>query len=463
MVETIVLYPAPAFHHLVSMVELGKLVLKHQPELSITILVSSTSLDDPTTTSSYLSDHSQANFPISFISLPLLQLPHSNQSREAIAFESIDANAVQVLDALQTLSCTSTILALVTSAPHEILNTNIPTYCYFSSCASTLAFFLHLPTIHNQTTKSFHELDDTLFNFPGLPTMPASYMPKSVLNRGTPAYQYFLRLVACMLKSKGVIVNSFDLLEPHAIEAITNGACVPHDPTPPIFCIGPLVTRTKDHMKSSGDHCLAWLDAQPSGSVVFLCFGSRGVFPEAQLREIAFGLERSNQRFLWVVKSPQGLDKEPNLEELLPQGFLERTKERGLVMKSWAPQNAVLGHGSVGGFVTHCGWNSVLEAVSYGVPMVAWPLYAEQHMNSVVMVEEMKLAIPIREVSNGEGKGLVGSEEVERRVKQLMEMEDDVRERSLEMKEMAKAAWSLGGSSSTKFSKLLTSWKHPSP
>lgn len=187
-------------------------------------------------------------------------------------------------------------------------------------------------------------------------------------------------------------------------------------------CMGPLVTSTKDHVRSTcaeeASHCMAWLDAQPSESVVFLCFGIKGVFPEDQLGEIAFGLERSNHRFLWVVKSPQGLDTEPNLEELLPRGFLERTKEKGLIVKSWASQNAVRDHESVGGFVTHCGWNSVLEAVSNGVPMVAWSLYAEQHVNSVVLVEEMKLAIPIREISKGEGKGwLVGSEEVERRVK----------------------------------------------
>lgn len=292
----------------------------------------------------------------------------------------------------------------------------------------------------------------------------------------------------------GIIVNSFDFLESRAIAAIAHGTCISqpsrnHDPNqsshknsvicydqdydnteactnfpvqrpfPPVFCIGPLVTTTKDHMRTTRDDaskCLAWLDTQPRGSVVLLCFGSKGVFSEAQLREIAFGLERSMYRFLWVVRSPQGVDIEPNLEELLPKGFLERTKERGLVVKSWLPQNAVLAHRAVAGFVTHCGWNSVLEAVRHGVPMVAWPLYAEQRMNSVVMIEEMKVAIGI--VSNSEHNGLVGRVEMERRVRELMESEE-VRQRCREVKGMAMVAWDLGGSSATNFSKLVASWK----
>ena len=84
------------------------------------------------------------------------------------------------------------------------------------------------------------------------------------------------------------------------------------------------------------------------------------------------------------VESTTDSDKEPDLEEPPPKGFLERTRERGVVLKSWAPQAAFLRHKSVGGFVSHCGWNSVLEAVTYGVPMLPWPLYAEQKLNGVV-------------------------------------------------------------------------------
>jgi hypothetical protein len=190
-----------------------------------------------------------------------------------------------------------------------------------------------------------------------------------------------------------------------------------------------------------------------------------GLFSKEQLREIAFGLERSGHRFLWVVRNPPSdkksvaLSAHPNidLDSLLPEGFLDRTKERGLVLKSWAPQVAVLNHPSVGGFVSHCGWNSVLEAVCAGVPLVAWPLYAEQRINRIFLVEEMKLALPMNESDNG----FVSSAEVEERVLGLMESEEGklIRERTIAMKFAAKAALNEGGSSRVALSKLVESWK----
>ncbi|KAM0003275.1 putative UDP-glucuronosyl/UDP-glucosyltransferase [Helianthus debilis subsp. tardiflorus] len=136
----------------------------------------------------------------------------------------------------------------------------------------------------------------------------------------------------------------------------------------------------------------------------------------------------SGVRFLWVVRSRPSNKKEdrflpppqPDLDVLLPEGFSERTKDRGLVVKKWAPQVAVLNRKSMDGFVTHYGWNSVLEAVCAGVPMVAWSLYAEQKFNKVVLRDEMKLVLPMDE---SEG-GLVTAMEVEKRVRQLMEGEE---------------------------------------
>ncbi|PIM99581.1 hypothetical protein CDL12_27922 [Handroanthus impetiginosus] len=183
------------------------------------------------------------------------------------------------------------------------------------------------------------------------------------------------------------------------------------------------------------------------------------------MKEIAIGLERSGLRFLWVVRSPPTEDNskrflpppEPDLDLILPAGFLDRTKDRGLVVKSWAPQVAVLNHESVGGFVTHCGWNSVLEAVCAGVPMVAWPLYAEQKFNRLVMVEEMKVALRLEEGENG----FVAAEEVERSVRELMESEKgkEVRNVVQKMREEASAAVSDGGSSVAALGKLVESWR----
>lgn len=146
------------------------------------------------------------------------------------------------------------------------------------------------------------------------------------------------------------------------------------------------------------------------------------------------GLERSGHRFLWAVRS----------RAALPEGFEERTKGRGKVAE-WVPQVDVLSHVAVGGFVTHCGWNSVLEAVCAGVPMIAWPLFAEQHLNKVFLVEEAKVALPLAE-SDG---GFVSSGELEERVKELMGSETGVgmRERIEVLRDGAKVAVGDGGSS----------------
>jgi len=186
-----------------------------------------------------------------------------------------------------------------------------------------------------------------------------------------------------------------------------------------------------------------------------------------QLKEIAEGLERSGHRFLWVVKSPvqehlgtkqvHDTTGEFELSSVLPSGFIERTKERGRVVRSWAPQVEVLSRESVGGFVSHCGWNSVLEGVVAGVPMIAWPLYAEQHVNRNVMVEDMKVAVAVEQ---REGDGFVSGDEVEKRVRELMESEKgrEIRERSLKFKDMAKDALGESGSSTKALANLVQTW-----
>ncbi|GAV82058.1 UDPGT domain-containing protein, partial [Cephalotus follicularis] len=115
--------------------------------------------------------------------------------------------------------------------------------------------------------------------------------------------------------------------------------------------------------------------------------------------------------------SPILATKETRLETLLPEGFLERTKDRGFVVKSWAPQVKVLNHDSVGGFVSHCRWNSTIEAVCGGVPIVAWPLFAEQHVNMKFLVEEIKVAVTVAQ----QGDVFVSTENLEMGVRELME------------------------------------------
>jgi UDP:flavonoid glycosyltransferase YjiC (YdhE family) len=170
----------------------------------------------------------------------------------------------------------------------------------------------------------------------------------------------------------------------------------------------------------------------------------------------------SGQRFLWVVRrSPggeeDGLKPDDGHDALLPEGFLERTKGKGLVVEAWAPQRKVLAHGAVGGFVTHCGWNSVLEAIMGGVPMLAWPMYAEQRMNKVFLVEDLRLAVALE----GYDKEIVKDEEVAAKVKWLMESDGgrELRERTRAAMRKAMEALSDSGESSTALLELVRQWK----
>ncbi|EXB62493.1 Anthocyanidin 5,3-O-glucosyltransferase [Morus notabilis] len=462
--DAIVLYPSPGIGHVVSMVELGKLILSHSSHrFTITILLTTGFMDSPAL-ANYINRISHSHPAISFLRFPFQHVDAaSTHSHAATRFDFVRLNRPNVAQALKDISESSAVRAVVidifcASALDVAMNMGIPTYYFFTSGAAVLAAFLYFPKIHDQTTKSFKDMDGVVLYFPGMPPLNSPHMPEPMLDRDDAAYWDMVYFCSYLPKSVGILVNTFDGLEPIPIEALANGVCVPEGPTPPVYCIGPLIDEARDKMESSNEtsaDCLAWLDAQPSRSVVFLCFGSRGSFSALQIREIANGLERSGQRFLWVVKKPPSDEKTKQTEELgddfeweslFPEGFLERTKERGMVVRSWAPQVAGLRKEAVGGFVTHCGWNSVLEAVVAGVPMVAWPLYAEQHMNRNVMVKDLGIAVGVEQ---REGDGFVSGDEVERRVRELIDSEHgkEIRHESLKMKDMASAALGESGSS----------------
>ncbi|MED6118282.1 UDP-glycosyltransferase 13 [Stylosanthes scabra] len=435
--------------HLVPMVELARFITTHHnATISATLLLPS---PPNTSTLHYISAVTAATPSITFHNLS-----HSNH------------NIIRTLQSFPTKPKAFIFDFFNHSAAAAAASLSIPTFYYFPNAASCVALFLYLPTIHQNSIKNGYSYVDMLRSIPGLPPLSPEDMPAPISDRHSRSYESFLTMSLQMRNSNGIIVNTFENLEPKATMALKNGACVPEPKTsPPVFCVGPLVStiRGSDPVgDDGGKECLSWLNSQPSRSVVFLSFGSYGRFSKVQMREIAVALERSGKRFLWVVRDPMGTE-EINLEALLTKGFLERTKEKGMVIKNWAPQVEVLSHDSVGGFVTHCGWNSVMEAVTFGVPMVAWPLYAEQNLNKVVIVEEMKVALPLKE---DEG-GFVRASELEERVVELMESErgrgKEVRERVLAARNGGAAALAGGGFSRValdelQFQKLW--WRTPS-
>ncbi|KAE9460188.1 hypothetical protein C3L33_07887, partial [Rhododendron williamsianum] len=158
-----------------------------------------------------------------------------------------------------------------------------------------------------------------------------------------------------------------------------------------------------------------------------------------------------------VLLSPVNFDDLPD-DVRIETRFVDRTKGYGLLVPSWAPQAQILSHRSTGGFLTHCGWNSTLESVVHGVPLIVWPLYAEQKMNAVILTEDVKVALRPKVGENG----IVGRVEIAKVVKGLMEGEEgkQVRARMRDLKDAAKRVLSADGSLTRSLSELAQKWKN---
>nr|BEP30490.1 6'deoxychalcone 4'-O-glucosyltransferase [Dahlia pinnata] len=460
--STIIMYPSPPIGHLVSMVEIGKLIHTHHPSLSIIILIIPAPYETGST-DKYINSVSTTNPSITFHHLPNTPLPPDSSSDFLdLLFDIPNLYNPVLHDTLVSISQKSTIKAVIldcfTNPAFQVSKSlNLPTYYFHTGAASDLCVMLYFSTIHKTIYENIKDLDIS-FNIPGIPKIHSSYMPAAIAYRESNTYKNFLKVSINVPKCCGIIVNTFSELEERAVEAIRDGKCVTDGPTPPVYFVGPLIASGDKADDVEENECLKWLKTQPRKSVVFLCFGSLGVFNKEQLAEIAVGLEKSGKRFLWVVRDPMrgAGGKEFDVDEILPEGFLSRTKDMGLVVKNWAPQLAILGHESVGGFVSHCGWNSSLEAVVSGVPMVAWPLYAEQKMNRVFLVEELKVAFWLEMSADG----FVSAKAVDKTIRKLMDGEEGraMRERISEMSGKAKAAVEEGGSSRVDFLKVTQPW-----
>ncbi|TKW09572.1 hypothetical protein SEVIR_6G111600v4 [Setaria viridis] len=460
--KTLVLYPSLGVGHLTPMVELAKALLRH----GLAVLIAVVDPPDADAVSAAAVAHlATANPAIAFRLLPVPASPDAGAHPVRRSLDTLRLANPALRDLLRSLPLGGADALLLDMFCVDALDVaaelGVPVYFFFPSAASNLAVFLNLPYFY-PNVPPFREMDRNtpVHCCPGMPPIRAVDMLQTVQDKESEAAKVRLYQFKRMAEGTGVLVNTFDWLEPRALKALVDGVCVPGRPTPRVYCIGPLVNAGNKQGGSYGGggerhECLAWLDAQPKGSVVFLCFGSMGAFSAAQLQEIARGLERSGHRFLWAVRSPreeQSRFPEPDLERLLPAGFLERTRNRGMVVKNWAPQSEVVQHEAVAAFVTHCGWNSTLEAMMAGLPMICWPLYAEQSMNKVFLVEEMKIAVEMEGYEE-----FVKAEEVEAKVRLVMDTEEGKmpRERLAVTKDGALEAIKEGGSSEVAFAKFL--------
>lgn len=195
--------------------------------------------------------------------------------------------------------------------------------------------------------------------------------------------------------------------------------------------------------------CIKWLDQRESKSVVYANYGCMTVMTDQHLKEFAWGLANSKRPFLWIVRP----DVVMGDSAILPQGFLEETKDRGMVA-SWCPQEQVLSHPSIGVFLTHCGWNSTLESICGGVPMMCWPFFAEQQTNCRYICTEWGVGMEFNED--------VKRREIEELVNEMMEGNKgkQMRRKALEWKKKADEATAVGGSSYKNFDRFIKEALH---
>ncbi|CAL9005671.1 unnamed protein product [Prunus brigantina] len=166
-----------------------------------------------------------------------------------------------------------------------------------------------------------------------------------------------------------------------------------------IVPVGPLVQEPMDLKVDEETWIMKWLNKRERSSVVYVCFGSEYFLSREQIEELAHGLELSKVSFIWVIRFPKE-EKGNRVEEVLPEGFLERVGEKGVIVEGWAPQAKILKHSSVGGFVSHCGWSSVLESIKFGVPIIAMPMHLDQPINSR-LVEEVGVGVEVKRTAEG--------------------------------------------------------------
>ncbi|KAL3514164.1 hypothetical protein ACH5RR_026881 [Cinchona calisaya] len=326
------------------------------------------------------------------------------------------------------------------AAAHEL---GIPeVFLWTSSACSYLGYFQFSKLIEkgiiplkDASCMTNGYLDTVIDWIPGLEGIRLKDLP-SFLRTTNPEdimVKFVLQETERARKASAIILNTFEELDRDVLQALSSYL-------PPIYCIGPLnllENQVNDEsLKELGSNlwkeepeCLKWLDSKEPNSVVYVNFGSITVMTADQLVEFAWGLANSQQTFLWIIRP----DLVSGNSAILPVEFLEETKERSL-FASWCPQEEVLSHPSVRGFLTHNGWNSTIESISYGLPMICWPFFADQQTNCWFCCTKWGIGM---EIDNN-----VKRDEVESLVRELMvgEKGKEMKNKSMELKKLAEVA-----------------------
>ncbi|XP_010676178.2 7-deoxyloganetin glucosyltransferase [Beta vulgaris subsp. vulgaris] len=263
------------------------------------------------------------------------------------------------------------------------------------------------------------ELDAVVDWVPGMEDMQLRDIPSFIrtTNPNDIMLNFVQRLLHKSKQASAIVFNSFDALDHAVLNSLSSDF-------PPLYTLGPLqllldsipgsndeeIQTISTNLWKEDKHCLGWLDSYEPNSVVYVNFGSITVMTNDQLIEFAWGLANSNQPFLWIIRPDLVIGD----SAVLPPEFIEETKNRGLIA-SWCNQDQVLAHPAVGGFLTHCGWNSIIETLINGAPIICWPFFAEQQTNCWLSCNKWGIGMEI-DVN-------VKRSEVERQVRELMDGE----------------------------------------
>ncbi|XP_075484815.1 hydroquinone glucosyltransferase-like [Primulina tabacum] len=462
----IVMLPTPGMGHLIPLIEFAKKLLE-QNCFTITFLIptdnSPLHLPQKTLLQSLPLDSVKTIFlpPVSFDDLPEDTKIETRISLSVIRSLPSLSKVLNELNQLRRVS--AFVVDLFGSFTFDLAEElGIPSFVFYTCSAMTLSYSFHLLQLDASGKCEHRDLPETV-GLPGCVPVHYSDLPDEIHDRNDEAYKMAVELSKKYYLAKGILINTFLDLEADTLEAFEQGR---FSNIPPVYPIGPL-TRPSSNIDNKPEF-MKWLDEQPLRSTVFVSFGSGGTLSRIQLQELISGLERSDQRYLLVAKSSN--EKARNAayftsnenEADARSEFLDPSPSRkGFILSQWCPQIEVLSHQAIGGFVTHCGWNSILESITHGVPLIAWPLFAEQKMNAVLLSEGLKVAFRVREEANG----VVGSEQISKLARSLIEAKEgeELRNRIRNLKDSASQVLSQVGSSAKSLAKVYLQNEHHCP
>ncbi|KAK9704590.1 hypothetical protein K7432_010097 [Basidiobolus ranarum] len=335
-------------------------------------------------------------------------LPRLAEATEGpVLSQGFDNLVVELLEKKQLIAIiTDTFLGWVQDIANRY---SLPRFLFYTPPASVLSLMFQLEGFQKDGLLS--PSSEKLITIPGFPKeLQLSDLPSHLQDSSKFMFGYFLRHASRVKEAAGILCNTVYDLEKNVIDALRSGE-ISQAKNVPIWTAGPMISATffEDQVEkkpststplndtevvSEEQQCLTWLDTQEEDSVVYISFGSIAVLSEQQIHHLAQALLSTNKRFLWVLRQPEGCTS------ALPENFLNDTKEQGLIV-SWSPQPKVLAHPAVRVFLTHCGWGSTIEAISLGKPLIAWPCFAEQKINTRFLVDGLHAAIEVKKDTNG--------------------------------------------------------------